>query len=122
MTCHPSQMTLASMPPPPPFPPPPPPPPPPLPPPSGVQETYREKQKVALVPRQIRWEEVFVPVCACVYLSVPCRAHESMRQETLTRPCLACCFVTSTDTLREAQKYPFHYLARAGDVDALVMC
>ena len=62
--------------PPPPFPPPPPPPPP-----SGVQDTYREKQKVALVPRQIRWEEVFVPVCACVYLSVPCRGRESMRPD-----------------------------------------
>jgi hypothetical protein len=92
----------SSMPPPPPFPPPPPPPPP-----LSGEETYRDKQRVALVPRQIRWEEVFVPVCAC-YLS------------TLTRLCSACYFVTNT--LREAQKYPFHYLAMAGDVDALVMC
>ena len=35
-----------------------PPPPPPPPPRTAGQQTYRERQKVALVPRQIRWEEV----------------------------------------------------------------
>ena len=59
-----------------------------------------------------------VRVCICLFPV----AVVNLCVQTLTRLCSACCFVTSTDTLREAQKYPFHYLAMAGDVDALVMC